>query len=166
MKRIAGMVLFFKNSEAFSNWYPAQFTVDGVAFSSSEQYMMHAKAVLFGDTAMAARILATDSPREQKALGRKVAGFDYDVWMAECRPLMVRGLLAKFEQNPDMGQVLLDTEDAVLVEASPFDRIWGVGLSQDDPRILDKATWLGLNYQGEVLMTTRDLLRAKLPTPT
>jgi len=165
MKRIAGMVLFFKNSEAFSNWYPAKFTVDGVAFSSSEQYMMHAKAMLFGDTAMAARILATDSPKDQKALGRQVAGFVYEVWMAECRPLMVRGLLAKFEQNPDMGQVLLDTDDDILVEASPFDRIWGVGLSQNDPRILDQAAWPGLNYQGEVLMSARSLLRVKLGQP-
>lgn len=164
MKRVQGFVFFWGSADVFSNWHPSVFSVGGIKFNCSEQYMMYAKAMLFGDTEMASAILAERSPREQKALGRKVRGYDDATWAAKCLDVMFIGLLAKFEQNPEMAKVLLDTEDNEIVEASPYDIIWGVGLSESDPRILDKTQWRGTNYLGVVLMRVREALRSKQAT--
>lgn len=169
MKIKNGMVLFWETADVFSNWHKSQFTYSYIAsiteepltvtFNCSEQYMMWVKAILFNDRETATAILKEKSPREQKVLGRTVRGYDDVYWKACARELMVGGLMAKFTQNPDMRQQLLDTGDMILVEASPYDAVWGVGLSADDPRILDQRNWLGTNWLGEVLMIVRDRLR-------
>jgi ribA/ribD-fused uncharacterized protein len=152
---------FFRPESPFSQWHPATFVVDGATFSCAEQFMMHGKAVLFGDHAIAAEILATSSPRQHKALGRKVAGFDDRTWKAHREAIVAAGSRAKFTQNPALLQTLLATAGTELVEASPFDRIWGVGLSADDPRIDDPTQWRGGNLLGKILTRLRDELLAQ-----
>ncbi|HEX5959439.1 MAG TPA: NADAR family protein, partial [Hyphomicrobiaceae bacterium] len=108
-----------------SQWWPARFVVAGDSYACAEHFMMAEKARLFGDTASRAEILAAADPAEVKALGRKVRGFDEQVWERERFHLVAAGSVAKFAQNPDLGGYLLSTGNAVLVEASPVDRIWG-----------------------------------------
>ncbi len=117
------------------------------------------KAKLFGDDIAAQRILAATTPKEYKAIGRQVKGFNDAVWIAKREKFMCTGCMAKFQQNPNLCSVLLAAGDTELIEASPYDRIWGIGLSIDDPRALDKTQWKGLNLLGNVLMSVRDKLR-------
>lgn len=154
------MVLFWQPPAVFGQWTESVFAVDGVIYGCAEQFMMAEKARLFGDEATRAKILASSSPREHKALGRTVTGFDHATWEAACLDIVVRGNLAKFAQNPSLLATLLATGDKLLVEASPLDKIWGVGLRADDPRIHDRANWRGQNLLGEALMRVRTELRA------
>jgi ribA/ribD-fused uncharacterized protein len=141
-----------------SQWWPADFTEDGRVYHSAEHYMMAHKALLFGDEATAAEIVATAHPNAVKKLGRRVAGFDEDTWVAHRYEIVVRANLAKFGQHPELKDFLLGTAACVLVEASPVDRIWGIGLAADDPAAASPATWRGLNLLGFALMDARDRL--------
>lgn len=162
MRITSDMLLFWRSHEIYSNWYLSEFVVEGQVFNSGEQWMMHAKARLFGDHEMAARILAEPHPRRQKLLGRQVRGFDAARWSACCEDLVFVGLLEKFRQNPALCAEILATADRLLVEASPDDRIWGIGLEEEDPRALDPAQWLGENRLGKVLMRVRAALQPAL----
>jgi ribA/ribD-fused uncharacterized protein len=144
-----------------SQWWPARFTVDGESFASAEHYMMAAKARLFGDEETRAKILASATPAEAKALGRKVCGFDEKVWEESRFQIAVEGSVAKFGQNTDLGALLSVTGDAVLVEASPVDRVWGIGLAADDPRAKRPAEWKGPNLLGFALMRARAMLEVR-----
>ncbi|GAA0382796.1 NADAR family protein [Microbispora corallina] len=141
-----------------SQWWPAAFSEDGRAFASAEHYMMAHKAWLFGDDATAERVLAAGHPGEAKTLGRAVRGFDEDVWQARRFDIVVRGNVAKFGQDAGLREYLLTTRNRVLVEASPYDRVWGIGLAAGDERAASPATWRGLNLLGFALMAARDLL--------
>ncbi|GII97455.1 NADAR family protein [Sinosporangium siamense] len=142
-----------------SQWWPCVFTEDGHTFVSAEHYMMAHKAWLFGDTETAARILASPHPGQAKSLGRAVKDFDEAHWAAHRFGIVVRGNVAKFGQSPALKDYLLGTGDRVLVEASPLDRVWGIGLTASDPRAASAGTWLGLNLLGFALMEARDLNR-------
>ncbi|SNT19658.1 hypothetical protein SAMN06265795_116119 [Noviherbaspirillum humi] len=124
MRDQPNLTFFSKNTSPFSQFFKTSFMVEGQVFNTTEQYMMFSKAKLFGDMETAEQILTTDAPKEQKALGRKVKGFDKTVWDAECRNVVFRGNYAKFSQNPKLLKHLLDTEGTQLVEASPWDTIW------------------------------------------
>lgn len=141
-----------------SQWWPAPFTEDGRRFASAEHYMMAHKAWLFDDADAAKKILAAGHPGEAQALGRKVRGFDQTVWEAERFGIVVRGNLAKFGQHRDLSAYLRGTERRVLVEASPRDRIWGIGLGETDPLAASPSTWKGLNLLGFALMEARHKL--------
>ena len=143
----------------FSQWWPCQFEVDGVEYNCAEQYMMAAKARTFGDSETLEKILASDKPKIIKKLGREVRGFDERTWDAVKFDAVVDGNMAKFSQNPELKSFLLSTGDAELVEASPVDRIWGVGLAEGSPLIRDKSKWEGQNLLGKALMKVRDALR-------
>jgi ribA/ribD-fused uncharacterized protein len=145
--------------ECLSQWYEAPFTVDGRTYPTAEHFMMAGKALLFGDEDTAGRVGAARTPGEAKALGRQVRGFDEDTWVANRLDIVVRGNLAKFGAHDDLRAYLVGTGDRVLVEASPLDRVWGIGLAADDERAADPGTWLGLNLLGEALMEVRDRLR-------
>ncbi|MEU1370332.1 NADAR family protein [Streptomyces sp. NPDC005803] len=146
-------------ASCLSQWWPSPFTVDGVTYASAEHWMMSGKARLFGDAEAAERAVTAKSPAEAKKVGRLVRGFDAALWERERYDLVVAGSVHKFGQNPELGGFLLGTGDRVLVEASPMDRIWGIGLAADDPRAEDPATWRGLNLLGFALMEARAALR-------
>ncbi len=151
---------FYRTASPFSQWHPVKFVIEGITFNCAEQYMMYMKAKLFGDEEIAERIINASEPREQKALGRKVKNFDQTKWEENCQQLVYEGNYAKFTQNQALKQALLDTAGTTLVEASPTDCIWGVGLSEHDLQIQDRLTWRGKNYLGEILTRLReDLLR-------
>ena len=141
-----------------SNWYPAAFTMDGITFSTMEQYMMYRKAVCFGDVKAAEQILAAEDVGEIKALGRLVSGYDESLWNGVRQIVVYEGLLAKFSQNPDLREQLKETGSAVLAECAVKDRIWGIGLSMHDPDRLDRVKWQGQNLLGYTLMMVRDRL--------
>lgn len=122
--------------------------------------MMAAKARLFGDEEIARQVLGARTPGAAKALGRRVAGFDEDVWRAHRFAVVVAANVAKFGRHADLRGYLLGTNNRVLVEASPVDRVWGIGLTADDPRAADPARWRGLNLLGFALMQARADLTA------
>jgi ribA/ribD-fused uncharacterized protein len=138
-----------------SQWWPSPFTVDGARFATAEHYMMWRKSLLFDDSAMAEQILAAPHPHAAKALGRRVAGFDEQVWDEHRYDVVVAGNLAKFSQHSQLRTFLLGTGERVLVEASPVDRVWGIGLGRDDPAVADPGRWRGLNLLGFALMQVR-----------
>ncbi|MFG1999562.1 NADAR family protein [Spirillospora sp. NPDC048911] len=143
-------------SGCLSQWWPEHpFTVDGVDYRSAEHWMMAGKARLFGDDAILARILETNSPAEAKALGGKVRDFDEEAWTAHRFEIVTDGNVAKFGQHSDLKSYLLGTGARVLVEASPRDRIWGIGLAAADDRVADPHKWRGLNLLGFALMEAR-----------
>jgi len=148
-------------SGPFSQWHPSRFTVDGTIYVTAEQYMMAEKARLFRDEEIRERILAATDPRDQKALGRKVRFFDADRWNAVARDIVYRGNRAKFTTHRDLLTVLLETEGSTIVEASPLDTIWGIGLAADSPDARDRTRWRGTNWLGEVLTQLRDALIAE-----
>ena len=139
-----------------SQWYPCQFEVDGVTYTSAEQYMMAEKARLFGDEKIRAEILRTSDPRKCKALGRKVKNFDKAVWDKRKENIVRNGNFEKFMQNSVLRSFLLSTGDKVLVEASPTDRVWGIGLGKNNPDALDPKKWRGQNLLGFILMAVRN----------
>ncbi len=144
-----------------SQWWPGGFTVEGVHYATAEHWMMAGKARLFGDEDALGRILAAGSPAEAKKLGRQVRGFDEPTWTERCAELVVEGNAAKFGQDPALREYLLGTGSRVLVEASPRDRIWGIGLSAADERATDPARWRGRNLLGFALMEARARLAAE-----
>ncbi|MBW5447656.1 DUF1768 domain-containing protein [Cohnella sp. CFH 77786] len=152
---------FWRTESPFSQWHPARFEAAGIVFQCAEQYMMYEKAKLFGDEDVASQILRTNSPVEQKKLGRKVKSFDQAKWEAECKRIVYEGNYAKFTQNQALLQKLLQTAGTTLVEASPVDCIWGIGLAEDDPRSRHRKTWRGKNWLGEVLTQLREDLLNK-----
>ncbi len=141
-----------------SQWFEAGFEVEGVYYPTAEHYMMGAKARLFDDAGMFERITQAPDPGKAKALGRKVEGFDNDTWLAHRFDIVVAGNMAKFAQNPALKNFLLGTGERVLVEASPRDTIWGIGLGQGE-KAEDPRQWRGLNLLGFALMQVRERLR-------
>lgn len=141
-----------------SNWYMSDFEVDGIRYSSMEQYMMYQKAKCFGDEKIMEMILKTDDPREIKALGRRVSNFNSTHWNGVRQIIVYEGLKAKFSQNPELKDMLKQTGDAVLAECSVKDRIWGNGLSMHDEDRFDISKWKGQNLMGYALMMVREQL--------
>ena len=168
MKITDTMVLFWGTSCVFSNWHPSVFTIGGKRYVNNEQYMMAAKARIFGDLEIEERVLALGAhqQKDMKDLGRLVKGYSDAVWIPKRERVVFDGCMAKFTQNYGMGRQLLDTGNRHMLEASPVDRIWGVGLGENDPRVLDPSRWDGLNLLGNVLMRTRTELQILYPLGT
>ena len=133
-------------------------TIDGIEYNSCEQYMMHQKALLFGDEETAELIMQEKNPREQKKYGRMIKNFDRAVWDKNCLAIVYEGNLAKFSQNQDLKEQMLATFDRIFVEASPVDFIWGIGLDEDAPNIDNPSYWLGLNLLGQALTLVKQEL--------
>lgn len=144
-----------------SQWYPCNFTIDNISYNCTEQWMMAEKARLFKDEESLAAIMATDSPREQKAIGRKIKDFDKAKWEHVAKEVVYLGNLAKFTQNEELLEQLLDTDDEELVEASPTDCIWGIGLAEGNPDCYDKSKWRGTNWLGECIMRVRTDIKSR-----
>ncbi len=139
----------------FSQWFEASFDADGQTYLTAERFMMAEKARLFGDVETRVSILAARTPAEAKKLGRGVKGFDDVLWEGARFDIVVRANEAKFSQNQALRDYLLTTGDRVLVEASPVDRIWGIGLAANDERALEPRSWCGLNLLGFAQMEVR-----------
>lgn len=146
------------NEACFSQWWMCRFTVDGVQYSCAEQYMMAEKARMFGDGEMLEQIMRAHSPKEMKAYGRAVRSFDADKWEASCYDIVRKGNEAKFEQNPQLWEYLKGTGKRILVEASPRDRIWGIGMGKSNPDAENPFKWKGTNLLGFALTEARDRL--------
>ena len=119
------------DKSCFSQWYPAAFEVGEHRYATAEHYMMAQKAMLFGDEAVFERVLQAAHPKEVKALGRQVHHYQQDAWEAQRFAIVKAANLAKFSQHADLQAFLLATGKQVLVEASPADTIWGIGLAAD-----------------------------------
>lgn len=144
-----------------SNWFYVNFVVEGIKFNSGEQYMMYSKAKIFGDTTTAAKILAATDFKTIKKLGRMVKPYDDKIWGSNREQIMYDGLLAKFDQNPELKKMLLDTGDAILAECAQKDTIWGIGLRMNSPSRFEPEKWKGQNLLGKVLMRVRSTLATK-----
>lgn len=143
----------------FSQWWEGEFSVDGKIYKSAEHWMMAGKAKLFGDEEILQKIIDCRSPAEAKKLGRKVRNFDNAAWLENRYQIVLEGNLHKFSQNEAMKAFLLNTGNRILVEASPVDPIWGIGLAADFQGIENPENWKGLNLLGFVLMEVRDKLK-------
>lgn len=140
-----------------SNWYPAPFTRDGKLFPTSEHYMMYHKALLMEDSECAAKILQTDSPKIAQKLGRKTKTWDEQLWIDNRERIMLEACTLKFKQNTELQTLLIKTHPKILVEASPFDKIWGIGLSASHKDAANPKKWKGLNLLGKTLVQVRNL---------
>lgn len=158
---------FWKPSQDYgfmSNWYPLKkpLTHDEYEFANSEQLIMYMKWVIFKNAdpqnaEIGKKILGTSDPKEVKKLGREILGFDQAIWDAEIRRVAYESQKIKFEQNPDLAEKLKETGDALLVEASPYDAIWGIGLEANEANRekIENKDWDGQNILGEALMRVR-----------
>jgi ribA/ribD-fused uncharacterized protein len=142
----------------FSQWWPAPFEASGHRYPTAEHWMMAEKARLFGDKDAASKIMAAGSPKQAKQLGREVRGFDEAVWDREKMRIVTEGSVHKFKQNPPLRDFLRSTGEVVLVEASPVDRVWGIGLAAEDERAGNPLLWRGDNLLGFALMAARERL--------
>lgn len=143
----------------FSQWWLSSFEVDKVNYKTAEHWMMAKKATLFNDNEVLAKIIKANSPAEAKKLGREVKNYDDKLWLANRYEIVKQGNYHKFSQNKALKTFLLNTKDRVLVEASPVDPIWGVGMASDHKDILNPEKWQGLNLLGFALMEVRDELK-------
>lgn len=156
-------IVCFHNPEEengyLSNWYMSDFEVNGVKFSSMEQYMMYSKAKLFGDDVMASKILNQHDVAKVKHMGREVKNFDGKIWDDNKLVIITSGLVQKFGQNSELKEKLLATGDATLAEMAVKDKIWGTGISMKSPNRFKTETWTGQNLLGKCLMTARKQLK-------
>lgn len=147
-------------SGPFSQWAKSPFFLDGLMFVTAEQYMMYKKAMTFGNLDIARQVLDTDNPREQKALGRQVRNFSIDIWAAVARDVVFRGNVAKFTQNSGFYHDLIETSGTMLVEASPMDRVWGIGLDEAAAKLVTPDKWRGSNWLGQCITEVRETIEA------
>ena len=147
---------FWQDQSPFSQFHPTLFKLGDLLFTCAEQYMMFKKAEMMGDKATAAEIMATPyNPKRYKALGRQVKPFNKELWDKKCKDVVYQGNFLKFTQNPKLLHALYETAGTTLVEASPFDAIWGIKLGPDHPDRFDRSKWKGKNWLGEVLTQLR-----------
>ena len=161
MGRETDKYVFFWDGE-FSNWYPCRhknIRYKGLTFFNTEQAFMWEKAIFFGDMETAKQIVENPDPARCKKLGRLVKGFDAEKWSEVSYDIMVAVNYAKFSQNGILKNILLETEDKIIVEASPYDKIWGIGLHWEDDDCLDMAKWKGENLLGKALMCVRNKIK-------
>ena len=142
----------------FSQWYPSKFIVGGKEYQYAEQFMMAKKAELFNDTEILYQIMTSSNPQTIKKLGREVKHFDPAVWNEKKFEIVVQGNLAKFSQNPELHDFILSTGSKILVEASPYDKIWGIGMNENSQDVIFPERWKGQNLLGFALMKVRAIL--------
>lgn len=148
--------------ECLSQWYQySPFEINGIIFKTAEHYMMAKKAELMDDENSLKKILTSKTPKDAKAIGRQIKNFNSTLWNEKKLSIVVEGNFHKFNQNDNIKAFLLKTKDKILVEASPYDKIWGVGMTQDDSNILYPSKWKGENLLGIALMKVRTKLKKK-----
>ena len=142
----------------FSQWYESPFSSEGVQYKTAEHFMMAEKAKLFGDDEAFQEIIAADEPGKAKRLGRGIKHFDEQLWLEHRFEIVIKANFLKFSKNPELKHFLLNTNERVLVEASPVDPIWGIGMATDHPDVLKPECWKGTNLLGYALMQVRQQL--------
>lgn len=164
-------LLFFWGHQASNNeitksclsqWWLCRFKHEGVEYNSTEQWMMAEKARIFSDTECLGQILKSKDIKAIKEIGRRISLFDEDVWDQRKYDVVFEGNLLKFSQNEALRSFLLSTSNKVLVEASPYDKIWGIGMRQDEEGIKEPKKWKGQNLLGFALMDVREILANSL----
>ena len=161
-ERKVDAVYFHKPEEPngyLSNWYLSPFELEGKHFSSVEQYIMYQKCITFGDEEAASKVLATDDPAEQQAIGRKTSGYIGNVWAGMRQMVVFRGLMAKFSQDDELKKKLFNTGDAFLIECAGSDKVWACGIRLNDDRRFNASNWTGDNILGFAIMEVRNLLK-------
>lgn len=148
-------IFYFGEQFVYSHWFKCDFKIDNLNFCCVEQYIMHQKAILFNDDEIAKRILNSSDPARHKHLGKRVSGFNKEIWHRYCKQFSFKGNIAKFSQQDELRKVLIQSVGKSFAEASPYDRIWGIGLSMSNPKIYDRLQWRGRNWAGEVLESVR-----------
>lgn len=149
---------FYKDKIA--QWNMSTFIDDyNLTYCCAEQYMMSQKALLFEDLESYNKIMNSNSPKEIQELGRKISNFDLEIWDNHKTDIVYKGNYFKFTQNKELLEILLSTNDTLLVEVSPFDKIWGIGLDINNENIYDKSKWLGQNLLGQILTKLRNNLK-------
>jgi ribA/ribD-fused uncharacterized protein len=148
-------IFYFGQESVFSHWFKCSFSINSQDFCCAEQYIMYRKAVLFNDVEIAKKILNSSNPARHRYLGKQVGGFDKRLWQQHCKQFAFDGNLSKFAQSSVLTNILLQTTGKSFAEASPYDRIWGIGLSMKNPKIYDRSQWRGRNWAGEVLQSVR-----------
>lgn len=146
-------------TSCFSQWWKSPFEVEGIIYPTAEHWMMAQKALLFNDKQSFEAIINAKTPGAVKALGRQVKDFDNELWEKKRFDIVVKGNFYKFSQDEALKEFLIKTHDRVIVEASPVDNIWGIGLAADDERAGNPELWQGLNLLGFALMEVRDMLK-------
>lgn len=159
MTRVIGFFGQHRKYGFMSQWYLSKFVVEENEFTSCEQWMMYQKAILFQDIDNANLILKMKNPREIKKMSRKIKNFDEEEWDQNKFDIIYQGNLEKFSQNDHLKKQLLETKDAILAEASPYDRIYGIGMSSDNPNVQNPKKWNGQNLLGEALMKVRENIK-------
>lgn len=139
-----------------SQWWPSEFEEKTRVYKTAEHYMMAQKALLFNDAETFERIISKDSPKDVKDLGRQIQNFDAEVWDRHKYQIVKQGNFLKFSQNESLKHFLIQTKNKILVEASPVDTIWGIGLTEDSPKAMSPNDWRGENLLGFALMDVRD----------
>ena len=148
-------------SSCFSQWFNSPFIVEEITYKTSEHYMMAQKALLFNDQETYSKIILSKSPGQAKDLGREIKNFEQVLWEKRRFEIVVEGNIYKFSQNEELKNFLLNTKERILVEASPVDKIWGIGLTAESENAKNPLLWEGLNLLGFALMETRDILNKK-----
>jgi len=143
----------------FSQWYPSPIIINNIMYPTAEHFMMAEKAKLFGDLEIADKVMEAETPKDAKILGRQVKNFNKEEWEKHAFNIVVNGNTAKFTQHVKLMDYLLSTGNKIIVEASPYDVVWGIGMGQDNPDCLDPEKWKGENLLGFALMVVRDKLR-------
>ncbi|XP_063414797.1 uncharacterized protein LOC134696776 [Mytilus trossulus] len=166
-KETENYLFFWRKESPFSQWHPAKFTIDGLTFNCAEQYMMYNKAKFSKNEAeLDAVILSLDDPGDMKSYGRSICDLDYVAWEEKREEIVKKGNMAKFSQNEKLREELVSTYPKLLVEASPHDQVWGIGLAADDPKIFDVNNWRGSNLLGKIITEVRDELLGDFLKPS
>lgn len=157
MKQIGNYTFFYKDKIA--QWNMTDFYEEGKKYCCAEQYMMYHKAVLFNDLEIAEKIIKSNNPKEIQELGRQVKNFDEKIWKENRSKIIIQGNILKFTQNKELRDILLSTKETILVEASPIDCLYGIGLGIEDPNITNRGNWRGENLLGIILMHVRNVIK-------
>jgi ribA/ribD-fused uncharacterized protein len=167
MRKVENFHFFYSGCSVFSQWYKSPFVDNnGQRYTSAEQYMMSEKAKLFNDVSAKETILKTHNPKICKSLGRKVKGFDEKKWKDNREQIVFNASIFKYGQNQELKDILLSTKDKHIVEASPYDKIWGIGMRESHKDATNPLRWKGLNLLGNALMRTREVLKLKISNPS
>lgn len=159
MRETNKFIFFFTEKDWLSQWYPSTVTAHGITFLTAEHFMMYRKAMAFNDIKSANKVLKAKTPKEAKAIGRKVKDFDPHYWDTIKESIVIYGSILKFTQNEILKKMLLATGDKILVEASPYDRIWGIGIGERHLDATNPNHWRGLNLLGKCLMEARSVIK-------